>query len=96
MPDSLLCLSVSLHQTPSVHENGVRVGAYIIGEFGHKISDKSVTYVDVLPACVAFFASIAFIGTALYLASASRAYPSHGPQSACLCLVTLLASSPPR
>ena len=32
-------------QNPSVHENGLKVGTYIIGEFGHKIKDKSVTYV---------------------------------------------------
>lgn len=29
--------------SPTVHENGVKVAAYILGEFGHQIKDKSVT-----------------------------------------------------
>jgi len=28
--------------SPSVHENGVKVGAYIVGEFGHTIKDVSI------------------------------------------------------
>ena len=27
----------------TVHENGIKVGAYILGEFGHRISDEEVT-----------------------------------------------------
>ena len=34
-----------------MHENGVKVAAYIIGEFGHKISDKSVTCALCACAC---------------------------------------------
>lgn len=29
--------------SPTVHENGVKVAAYILGEFGHQIQDKQVT-----------------------------------------------------
>merc|ERR1740117_986405 len=28
---------------PTVHETGIKVGAYILGEFGHRIKDKAVT-----------------------------------------------------
>lgn len=32
-----------LNTQPHIHENGIKVGAYILGEFGDQISDKSLT-----------------------------------------------------
>jgi len=41
----------------TVHENGVKVGAYILGEFGHQIKDKSVTGQRLFQALKAKFAT---------------------------------------
>lgn len=47
-------------QSPKIHESGVKVGGYILGEFGHAISDDSIS------AALLFKTLYAHFGTASY------------------------------
>jgi AP-2 complex subunit alpha len=42
-------------QSPSIHESGVKVGGYILGEFGYQIKDESVTGASLLDVLLARF-----------------------------------------
>lgn len=56
-------------QNPNIHENGVKVGGYILGEFGHQIKDETINGEKMFEVVHSHFKTASFTTKAILLSS---------------------------